>query len=54
MDFEALHLAYVESDSQHSGIIVIPQKNAYDIAKRVGVLLHHLTVKEIFNQLLYA
>jgi hypothetical protein len=38
---------------QHSGIIVIPQKNAYEIAQRVAILLNTLTADEIANQLLY-
>ncbi|MGD2183524.1 hypothetical protein WB391_20735 [Lusitaniella coriacea LEGE 07167] len=33
----------------NSGIIVTPQNNAYEIAKRVGII-----ADEIFNQLLYA
>jgi predicted nuclease of predicted toxin-antitoxin system len=54
VDFETLHLAYITGHQQHSGIIVIPQKSAYDIAKRVGILLDSLTGDEVFNQLLYA
>lgn len=54
VDFETLHLALISEARQHSGIIVIPQKNAYDIAKRVGVLLDSLTSDEVFKQLLYA
>jgi uncharacterized protein with PIN domain len=43
-----------EKNRQHSGIIVVPQKNAYEIAQRVGILLSVLTADEIVNQLLYA
>ncbi|WP_017325167.1 DUF5615 family PIN-like protein [Synechococcus sp. PCC 7336] len=54
VDFERLHLQYVEEDKQHSGIIVVPQKRAYEVAKRVGILVNALTAEEIGNQLLYA
>jgi hypothetical protein len=49
-----LHLQYVEENKQHSGIIVVPQKNPYEIAQRIGILVSALTVGEITNQLLYA
>jgi hypothetical protein len=29
VDFERLHFQYIEMERQHSGIIVMPQKNAY-------------------------
>jgi hypothetical protein len=54
VDFERLHLQYTEQGKQHSGIIVIPQKNAYEVAQRVGILVSALTLDEITNQLLYA
>jgi predicted nuclease of predicted toxin-antitoxin system len=54
VDFERLHLQFIEEDKQHSGIIVVPQKNAYEVAQRIGVLVSALTVDEIINQLLYA
>lgn len=54
VDFERLHLSYIQSDQQHSGIIVTPQNNAYEVAKRVGIILNTLTADEIYNQLLYA
>ncbi len=53
VDFERLHLDYMTEGQQHSGIIVIPQKNAYEIAQRVAILLNTLTADEIANQLLY-
>jgi predicted nuclease of predicted toxin-antitoxin system len=53
VDFERLHLHYVEQNRQHSGIIVVPQKNAYEIAQRIGILVSALTADEIRNQLLY-
>lgn len=54
VDFERLHLQYVEEGRKHAGIIVVPQKNAYEVARRVGTLALSLTVNEIRNQLLYA
>jgi hypothetical protein len=54
VDFERLHLQYIEDNRQHSGIIVVPQKNAYEIAQRIGILVSALTADEIVNQLLYA
>ena len=53
VDFERLHLEYMTAGRSHSGIIVIPQKNAYEIAQRVAILLNTLTADEIANQLLY-
>ncbi len=53
VDFEQLHLEYMTEGREHSGIIVIPQKNAYEIVQRVAILLNTLTADEIANQLLY-
>jgi predicted nuclease of predicted toxin-antitoxin system len=54
VDFERLHFQYMEEDKQHFGIIVVPQKNAYEIAQRVGILVNTLMADEIHNLLLYA
>lgn len=54
VDFEKLHLQYMEEDREHCGIIIVPQKNAYEVAKRVGVIVSALTIDIINNQLLYA
>jgi predicted nuclease of predicted toxin-antitoxin system len=54
VDYERLHLNYVQADQQHSGIIVTPQNNAYEVAKRVSIILNNLAADEVFNQLLYA
>lgn len=54
VDFERLHLRFIEEDRQHCGIIVVPQKNAYEVAQRVGILVSTLMAEEISNQLLYA
>lgn len=54
VDFERLHLQYIQRKKHHSGIIVIPQKNAYELAKRISILVRALAIEEIENQLLYA
>ena len=53
IDFEQLHLQYIKENNQHSGIIIVPQKNLYELAKRISVLVRSLAVEEINNQLLY-
>lgn len=53
IDFERLHLQYMEENRQHAGIIVVPQKNAYEVARRIGILVSALLVDNIRNQLLY-
>lgn len=54
VDFERLHLQYIEENKEHFGIIIVPQKNAYEVAQRIGILVSTLTADEIRNQLLYA
>jgi hypothetical protein len=54
VDFERLHLQYMEEGRQHYGIIIVPQKNAYEVAQRIGILVSTLMAEEIYNQLLYA
>ena len=52
--FERLHLQYIEEKKEHYGIVIVPQKNAYEVAQRIGILVNALTADEIKNQLLYA
>jgi predicted nuclease of predicted toxin-antitoxin system len=52
VDFERLHLQFIEEGREHCGIIVVPQKTAYEVVQRVGVLVNTLTVDSINNQLL--
>ena len=54
VDFEALHLQYIKQNKQHAGIIIVPQKNAYEVAQRIGILVDALPFEAIYNQLLYA
>ena len=53
IDFERLHIQYLQDNKEHCGIIIVPQKNAYELARRIGVLVRALTVDKIKNQLLY-
>jgi predicted nuclease of predicted toxin-antitoxin system len=50
VDFEQLHLQYIQENEEHCGIIVVPQKNAYEMAQRIGILVSALTADEIKNQ----
>lgn len=49
VDFERLHLQFLEENRQHRGIIIVPQKNAYEVARRVGILVNALIADEINN-----
>jgi predicted nuclease of predicted toxin-antitoxin system len=54
VDFERLHLQYITENKEHFGIIIVPQKNAYVIAQRIGIVVVAVTSNEMKNQLLYA
>jgi predicted nuclease of predicted toxin-antitoxin system len=54
VDFERLHQEYIQIDQVHCGIIVVPQKSAYEVAQRIATLVDALTPNAIDNQLLYA
>jgi predicted nuclease of predicted toxin-antitoxin system len=47
VDFERLHLQYMEEERQHFGIIVVPQKNAYEVAQ----LLKAITPPEFLKSI---
>jgi hypothetical protein len=54
VDYEALHLQYMEAGSSHAGIMMVPRKTPYEeIVQRAMILLDALTADEIANQLLY-
>ncbi|PZO38971.1 MAG: hypothetical protein DCF21_13640 [Leptolyngbya sp.] len=53
VDYERLHLTYLQTGQHHFGIIITPQHNAYEVAKRVSIILDALTADEICDQLLY-
>lgn len=40
VDFERLHLQYIAESKEPGGIIIVPQKNAYEVARRVGILVN--------------
>ena len=40
-------------NKKHSGIIICPEKSAYEVVERVVIILDTLTADEITNQLLY-
>ena len=46
--------ASLYTDEDMSVLVATLQKNAYEIAQRVGILVNALTVESIKNQLLYA
>jgi len=54
VDFEKLHIRFLAEDKQHSGILIVPQKNPYEVAQRIGILVSSLPRDIIQNQLLYA
>ncbi|MBD0265366.1 MAG: DUF5615 family PIN-like protein [Tolypothrix sp. Co-bin9] len=47
VDFERLHLQYIEENKEHFGIIIVPQKNAYEVAQRIGILVKSFQIKNI-------
>jgi hypothetical protein len=53
VDFEKLHLQYLDQGKSHSGIMIAPRKNPQEIVLRAMALLDALTADEIANQLLY-
>jgi hypothetical protein len=44
----------VQEGQEHFGIIVVPQKDAYAVAQRIGILVSALMADQIMSQLLYA
>lgn len=54
VDFEKLNIQYLSENKRHFGIVIVPQKKAYEIAQRTSALVNSLTASEIENNLLYA
>ena len=54
VDFERLHLQFMEEGREHCGIIVVPQKNAYEVAQRIGILVRTCMDDILTSQSLYA
>jgi hypothetical protein len=53
VDYESLHLQYIEAGRSHAGMMIAPRKTPYEIVQRALILLDALTADEIANQLLY-
>jgi len=52
-DFEALVQDYFAADSMHYGVIYAVHRSPHDIAKRLLVILNHVTAEEMQNQVRY-
>ncbi len=51
VDYEELQRRYIDSHQNHYGIIVGSRRNAYELARRLAILLNTLSAVEIENQL---
>ena len=52
-DFEILASTCLKSGLKHGGIIISTRRTPYEIARRLLVILNHVTADEIVNQLRY-
>lgn len=52
-DFEALHQSYLASGQQHSGILIAVRHPAYEIVRRLLLILNVVTADEMQDQLRY-
>jgi hypothetical protein len=52
-DFEALANRYYAAEKSHFGIIIARRHSVYQIARRLLLLLDHVTADEIRNQMRY-
>jgi predicted nuclease of predicted toxin-antitoxin system len=52
-DFEALHQTYLSSGQHHCGILIAVRHPAYEIVRRLLVILNAVTADEIQDQLRY-
>jgi len=53
VDFEALAQRYFTEGKTHSGIIIATRRDPYEIAKRLLVILNHVTADEMTDQIRY-
>ena len=53
LHYERLHRDYLAAGRKHFGIIIGSRRSAYQLARRIAVLLNALTADEIERQLLY-
>jgi predicted nuclease of predicted toxin-antitoxin system len=53
VDFEELAQQYFAAGKTHSGIIIAARRAPYEIARRLLVILNHVTADEMANQIRY-
>jgi hypothetical protein len=53
VDFEALAQRYFTDGKTHGGIIIAARRDPYEIAKRLLVILNHVTADEMTDQIRY-
>jgi hypothetical protein len=52
-DFEALHRAYIEGGRHHAGILIAVRHPAYEIVRRLLLILNAVTADEMRDQVRY-
>lgn len=52
-DFEELAQEYFAAGKSHSGIIIATRRVPHEIARRLLVILNHVTADEVINQIRY-
>ena len=52
-DFEELHSLWLQSQIEHSGIVVAGRRDVYEIARRTGGLLESIEIAGFPNQIFY-
>ena len=52
-DFEALHQAYMNGGLHHAGILIAVRHPAYEIVRRLLLILNAVTADEMQNQVRY-
>ena len=52
-DFEELHSLWLQSQLEHSGIVVAGRRDVYEIARRIGGLLESVELTGFRNQVFY-
>lgn len=53
IDFEELATAYFNAGKEHAGIIIAVRRPPFEIARRLLVILNHVSADEMRNQLRY-
>jgi predicted nuclease of predicted toxin-antitoxin system len=53
VDFELLARQYFEAGKTHYGIIIATRRPAYELVRRLLVILNHVTAEEMMNQIRY-